>query len=168
MVLGGGGLLPSEDAPPAPPQASGAAFPEVALRVGKGGAPRTPTLTPEPPLGAQAALASGHSPGPSGPACGVLSAAPALHASGMSSDISGTWGPSPRSILAWSGINASVSVPPPQGAGAPKPQLPPLCGPVQPFACDHTAGVWDAFPGSGCGDRAPLMMGRPRVQTACL
>lgn len=90
LVLGGGGLLPSEDAPPAPPQASGAAFPEVALRVGKGGAPRTPTLTPEPPLGAQAALASGHNPGPSGPARGVLSAAPALHASGMSSDISGT------------------------------------------------------------------------------
>lgn len=42
LVLGGGGLLPSEDAPPAPPQASGAAFPEVALRVGKDGAPAPP------------------------------------------------------------------------------------------------------------------------------
>lgn len=108
LVLGGsGGLLPSEDTLPAPPQASGAAFTEVALR-------DTPHyLHPH----TRAASREWTQPwaewlGPWSP----LSRS-GLHANGISSDISGMWGSSPRSILAWNGIDASVSLPPPQGAG---------------------------------------------------
>lgn len=121
-------LLPSENTPPAPPQASGATFTEVALRVGEGGTPH-----PRPHTRA-ASRDTGHSCEWTQPWAEWLglSAAPARTPVECLQTSLGCGGPSPRSILTWSGIDASVSLPPPQGAGGPKPKLPPLCGPGQP------------------------------------
>lgn len=149
-------VLPSENTPPAPPQASGATFTEVALRVGEGG-------TPAPPPSHQSCL-SGHRP--------LLRVDTALgrvarplsrsgpHASGMSPDISGVWGPISKvdSHLEWDRCLCQFT--PTPGGWRTQTQAAASVWPrAALFACDHTA--W-----AGAPPRAPDVGIAPRQRWA--